>query len=290
MLIRSRSKHAAEASFLPEDYLERRAERRTNVFSVSLFVVVTLGVVGAFFVTNRQWNDVKRYQQAVNVRYTQAAKDIEQLKVLEKQKNELLEKAEITTALIERVPRSVLLAELINRMPTTMTLMELTLDSKRLDKPIRVQSRREERSADAARGGSGGGSLAAGKGGKKKKEDERPPVTAPRFDSRVILEGVAPNHTDVARYVAGLQGCALLENVELIFSREAVVNETPINRFRIEADLRDEADARRSQPLEAPRQGSLAVAPGSVGAKAEPAAPAGRKNPAEASAAPKEDR
>lgn len=238
-----------DGSFLPEDYLERRAERRTNLFSIGLFVVVTLGVIGAFFVTSRQWNDVKSYQQAVNVRYTQAAKDIEQLKTLEVQKSDLLEKAEVTTALIERVPKSILLAELVNRMPMKMTLLSIEVNSTRLDKPVR----RYDKPADPKKTGSGNaGAALSGKAGDPKK-GEKPVITAPRFDHRVALIGVASTHNEVARYVSNLQECDLLKNVDLIFSEAARIEQTPMNRFRIEADLRSEADARRIEPKQAPR-------------------------------------
>src|SRR6185436_1057254 len=119
------------SSFLPQDYVARKAEMRANLICLGLFGVVMFCVVAAFFVTNRQWLQVRRNQQAITTQYTQEAIKIEQLKQLEKQKNEMMEKAEITTALIEHVPRSILLAELITRMPDDITLLELTLVSKR---------------------------------------------------------------------------------------------------------------------------------------------------------------
>ena len=42
-----------DASFLPDDYLAHQAEKRTNVISLTLFVVVMFAVFGAFLVTNR---------------------------------------------------------------------------------------------------------------------------------------------------------------------------------------------------------------------------------------------
>lgn len=240
-----------DPSFLPEDYVERRAEARTNILSVALFCVVTLGVIGAFFVTSRQWNDVKRYQQAVNVRYTQAARDIEQLKTLEMQKGDLLEKAEVTTALIEKVPRSILLAEVVNRMPMRMTLLNVEVNSTRLDKPVRSRS---APSRDAEK--STGKSL-AGKAAADAKKPEKPPVMAPRFDHRVVLIGVASTHNEVARYVSNLQNCPLLSNTDLIFSETTLIEQQPMNKFRIEADIRPDADARKISPIQTPRLQSV---------------------------------
>lgn len=246
----SKDPTANDASFLPDDYVERKTERRTNLISVTLFVIVTMGVIGAFFVTNRQWNDVKTYQQAINVRYTQAAKDIEQLKVLEGQKKDLLSKAELTTALIEKVPRSILLAELINRMPKRVVLLEFEMESTRI-KPATVK-----RSVKKSR------SLA-----KKKGSDTKDPVTtkieAPRFSTELIILGVAPSHQDVSRYLGALKDCQLLNSVEVKFSERTFIKDTEMIKFRIEADLRRDADARAIVPLENPRLVSLdeAVAP-----------------------------
>lgn len=255
-----------DASFLPEDYLERRAEARTNLISIALFVVVTLGVIGAFFVTSRQWNDVKAYQQAVNVRYTQAAKDIEQLKQLEKQKTDLLEKAEITTALIERVPRSILLAELVNRMPSKMTLLSIEVASTRLDKPVRQYG------APPPEDKKDGGKSLSGKAAADKKKNDKPVVTAPRFDHKIILVGVARTHNEVARYVSNLQECTMLTGVDLIFSEQTKIENQTMNRFRVEAVLRPEADARKVTPMSAPRLQSVdEIEPSEDGAGAAPA-------------------
>ena len=59
--------------FLPEDYVKGKAAMRSNLMGVAMCLIVTLGVVGAFFVTNRQWIDVRTYQATVNERYSTAA-------------------------------------------------------------------------------------------------------------------------------------------------------------------------------------------------------------------------
>jgi len=243
---------ATDRSFLPEDYLERRVERRTNLIALTLFAVVMAGVVGAFLVTHRQWNDVRRYQEAINVRYSQAAKEIEQLKTLEKQKNELLEKAEVTTALIERVPRSILLADIINRMPGDVTMLEFELKSKRGTK---VVSRAAANDA-SGKSASGKGNVAARTAPNAKNAPPvRPEAVAPMFETRVTLIGVTGTHENVARFGAALQQSGLLDAVELIFSEKTLIQNQEMNRFRFEASLRRDADARKVEPMTASRKG-----------------------------------
>ena len=141
MMDRITKRNSPDTSFLPEDYLQQKAERRTIFISLVLCVLVFAGVIAAFFVTNQRWNDFRHYTKQVNIRYQSSAAAIEQLKQVEDQKVTLLEKAELTTALIERVPKSILFAEIINRMPKHMTLLELELKSQRQDKPITVRKR-----------------------------------------------------------------------------------------------------------------------------------------------------
>src|SRR5688572_13272768 len=116
-----------QSSFLPEDYLAQKAQHRTNIISLTLFGVVMSAVVGAFFVTNRQAQLVKNLQETVNAQCLQAGSKIDELKQLDLQKEEMLQKAELAGALVERVPRSILLAELINRMPEKLALLTMDL-------------------------------------------------------------------------------------------------------------------------------------------------------------------
>lgn len=242
-----KSTSTSDRSFLPEEYLQRRAERRTNALALALFSVVTVGVIGAFLVTSQQWRDVKRYQEAINVRYAQAAKDIEQLKTLEEQKSSLLQKAELTTALIDRVPKSILLAELTNRMPLDVTLLELEVKSTRLA---------DSSGADAADPKKGKKDEKAGKAARNAKGDAKEVktfVAPPRFKTKLAITGVTITHNSVADFVAALQQCALINSVELKFSEKTIIENQDMNRFRIEADIKPDVDTRRVEPLAAPR-------------------------------------
>src|SRR5262245_59000509 len=120
----------AGPSFLPEDYLLRKKERRSNMIALTLFCVVMFGASGGFLMTNRQWTDVAARQAKINAEYTAESKKIDEFNALEAQRKEMLEKAEITAALIEHVPRSILLAEIINRMPEQLNLTDLKLSGK----------------------------------------------------------------------------------------------------------------------------------------------------------------
>lgn len=235
------------SSFLPEDYRQRKVEGRTGVLMVILFCIVMFGVVAAFYVTNREWAAVRSLQEQINIQYAAEAKKIDQLKVLEAQKSEMVEKAEITTSLIEKVPRSILMAEIINRMPASLALTEMNLVSKKIvDAPTKAEKKKNAPRSIAGKG-------PAGKGAAKNssKEPEAPPERPkpPRFEYQVVLTGLAKTDEEIADYTALLQQCGLLEKVEFKFSGDTIIEEVSLRKFRIEASIRSGADARTIEPL-----------------------------------------
>ncbi len=233
-----------ENSFLPEDYVEQRAERRTNVISLSLFAIVMFAVFGAFLVTNRQWNTVKAQQRAINIEYTNAANDIEQLEILQEQQETMMRKAELTAALIERVPRSVLLAELINRLPENVSMLEFTLKQEE-PRQRRLSSKRSG-TQDLA----GKRDRRASKG---EAEAEEPVVEVPQFETELQLVGVAPTDVEVSEYIAALNDCDLLRHVTLKYSENSMVEDRMVREFRLHMKLDLSADARKIEPLLAQR-------------------------------------
>jgi Tfp pilus assembly protein PilN len=239
-----------DASFLPEDYLAKQAERRTNVISLTLFVVVMAAVFGAFMVTNRQANKIKSMQASINVQFQEAAAKIEQLNQLEEQKERMLNKAELATALVERVPRSILLAELINRMPSQLSLQHFELKSTAIKPP-------PPKATESA------GRLSARRNSKDAPQPDRPKtreesmeeraIEAPRYAVQIVMVGVAPTDPDVARYIAALNAYPLLQDVTLKYSIQTEVRGQRMQEFRVEMMLDPAADIRTVEPLIVPR-------------------------------------
>lgn len=260
-------------SFLPEDYVARKVELRANLLCLSLFGVVMFGVVAAFFVTNRQWLNVRREQHAITVQYSEQAQKIEQLKQLEAQKASMIAKAEVTTALIEKVPRSVLMAELITRMPKDITLLDLELTSKRI--------KDEPPPANGAAAGTppkiksiGGPSVVAQTPGVKPPASPENRVRPPRFEYKLKITGVARVNNDIADYMAGLLDCQLLTRIELKHIKQKTIDKVDLREFIIEAVVRPDADARGIGPVKDLQQGTAGKAARSISsAQQEPGLP-----------------
>lgn len=244
-----------DGSFLPEDYVRSRTERRANLISLSLFGVVMLCVVGAFFATNGRWMEVRERRRVIDEHYQQQAVRIEQLKTLEAQREAMIAKAEITTTLVELVPRSVLLAELSRRLPGEMTMLGFELES------VQVQADKTDAVVKKQKA-SGVRSLADGKGGSKAgAEEEEAPPEPPRYRQTLTLEGVAIRNDDIAEYLSRLKDSELFETVELSYIKEAKVEGIDLRKFELVAKISEYTDAREmfldsgpAQPLPEPRQ------------------------------------
>lgn len=235
----------SQASFLPEDYLSQKAEQRTNIISLTLFMVVMIAVVGAFFVTNRQARMVRSAQEEINSQYQRAGIQIQDLTQLEQQKEEMLHKAELAAALVERVPRSILLAELINRMPEKLALLEFDMKSEKMKPP-----------APAAVKDDKGRLVSKAKEKAKTREEAQDTVQkveSPRYKVSITLVGVAPTDLEVSRYMTELNAYPLLRDVTLEYSEQKDIAGRMMRQFRINLSLDPDADVRRIDPLNVPR-------------------------------------
>ena len=227
-------------SFLPEDYLDQKAERRTNMVSLTLFGIVMVSVFAAFLVTNRQWSQVKSAQASINEQYQDAATQIERLNELEKQKDQMLNKAKLAAALVERVPRSILLAELINRMPPHLGLLEFELKSDR----IKVSRKTGQK---PSKGRLRGPKRARRRAQARPEKDTK--IEAPRYRVSLTLVGVAPTDIEVSRYMAELNAHPLLQDVSLKYSEERKFEGERMRQFEIRMKLNPKLDVRDVAPL-----------------------------------------
>ncbi len=238
------------STFLPEEYVNRKKQAVTNVICLALFAVVMFGTFVAFLVTTRRSAEVEQQKAAIDARYAEAAVNIEQLRQLQEQKGIMLERAELAAALVERVPRSILLAELINRMPAQVSLLEFELESEKL--------RTIQRTEAADQPTSGSGRLAPSRGQTRAEAaaEGRITVQAPRYLVDIGLVGVAPTDRDVARFLAELNRYPLMQDVTLDYSEETSIENVMLREFRITMKLDPEADVREVDPLARPRDAS----------------------------------
>ncbi len=229
----------ANTNFLPEDYVEKKTQRRTNVISLSLFIVVMASIIGAFLVTDRQRIDIAKKRQQVNAQFEEAANNLEKLEQLQEKKQEMLRKAKVTSMLIERIPRSLILAELINNMPGTLSLLELDLETK----VVRQKKRKHTTTA-----------LDKAKKNAKKKNDKDSDQQVRKVKSTLKLVGVAPTDIQVAQYMTSLSRSKMFQDVNLSYSEEIkLAGDNLMRKFRVDMTINQDVDIREIDPKHAGR-------------------------------------
>jgi len=224
-----------DMNFLPADYLEKKAQNRTNAISLVLFVIVMGAIVGAFFWTDNQRSDVRDLRAEVDGQFEEAAKRLEQLDQLRVRKEQMTQKAKVTGALLERVPRSLILSELINRMPATIGLRDLTLDTKEIKKKTRApKSALEKAKQDMAN---------ADKPGTPEMMIE---ISETEVTMRLV--GVAPTDVEVAQFMADLGKSPMFGDLNLEYSQEEKVDRQQVRKFQVLMTLNQGIDLKQFEP------------------------------------------
>ena len=223
-------------SFLPKEYVKGRSQLRANIMALLLFVLVLGGVVGAFVVNHQRWRRVHDEQKQVAAAFEEEAAKIKQLEDLEKQRVALIERAEVVTALKDRVPRSVLMGEIVRAIPPGLTLTRLNLEGERI-KPKVVKPDPKAVKTRTIKGKN------VGKG-KDATEEATPKVLPPRFRFTVSVEGIAQENARVADFLESIKASPLFGDVELPLIDETIIDKQSYRKFKVTMSLLEQADAR----------------------------------------------
>lgn len=236
-----------DTSLLPDDFLAEARERRTNIAALLLFAIVLGGVAFWYTRTNSAWHEIRDRQEQVRQSFASVAEQIRDMQQQETTRREMLDKAQLALSLVDPVPRSILLAELVDRLPERVSLVDLELRSQPIKRP-----------ATRTVAPSGSRSKAARGRGDAPPEAVRPDPVRYAIDG--TLTGLAPNDLDVSAYLQRLNDLDLLESVRLEVSEEKIIAGVPSRQFRIAIRIGPDADVRRSTSIlraeiEAPRVG-----------------------------------
>src|SRR5882724_7383292 len=119
-----------QLSFLPDDYLERKAQRRTNAICAGLFLIVMVTIGLAFTVSERSTRDIDKRHEDKLREFTNEARRIQQAEKMQDKQRTMARQAELAASLLEKVPRSFLLAELTNSLPPGVSLLDMSMESR----------------------------------------------------------------------------------------------------------------------------------------------------------------
>jgi len=220
-----------QKSFLPEDYLERKIARRTNLICVGLCVVMIVAIGAAFYVQRQQEQGTTAQLVEVNATFTKRAEQLRQIKELQDRQQQMIDKAKVVRQLVERVPRSIGLAEMVNNMPPSLSLIEFDLETKTAPKPRNLDAL--SRAKDKQRQD------------KDKKDGKIEIVPRQVF---INIEGVAENENQITEFMGNLTHHPLFKEVGLAFIKTDTIEKTDLFRFGITLELNQEVLIERSAP------------------------------------------
>ncbi|MBN1764706.1 MAG: PilN domain-containing protein [Sedimentisphaerales bacterium] len=215
-----------KVDFLPENYLEKKAQRRTNLVCLMLFLIVAVGVGTGLFLIQRRQSMIKAQADKINQEMVQASEALKQLEQLEEKKQEMMTKASISAMLMEPVPRSLLLATITNALPKGVSLVDYDMNCKEIvdkSQPSQSRNKRSRRS---------------------KKDEPKPEDVKPKkMETDIELTGLAPTDIEVAQFITNLNSSHLLSQVNLKLSEEFEYQEDIMRRFKLEVILDPESRA-----------------------------------------------
>lgn len=244
------------ASFLPEDFVVETRERRTGVLAAVLFPVMIVAVFAAFLVTNRQWNEVRAAQAAVDLETERVAREISEMKSLERIREQMNAKADLARGLLEPVPRSVLLAVLTNTMPRNVTLTSFELRTEAI-KPEKKDAKSDPKARAAADAKARAATAAAKQRGGAAAPAAEPAPEPVRRRTHLVLVGLAPSLLEVGRWMTALERVPVFSAVRLELMEEKTLDGLKLSEFRIAIRIEPEADLRAWDELGIFREGRL---------------------------------
>ena len=206
-------------SFLPEDYLDKKIARRTNVIFVSLFAVVLTAVVAADFVQRRQDAQQIARLAEYNAQFESMQRQLEQIEELKAKESQMKQKANVTATLKDNVLKSMVFAELINIMPATLRLTDLDLQTKAVKDaaPAARTSVQREKLRQQATG--------------------QPEVQIIPTVVDMKLVGLAPTDVEISEYIGALNAHPMFDAVSLAFVEESRDKDSTLRKFQIDLAL-----------------------------------------------------
>jgi Tfp pilus assembly protein PilN len=211
----------AKIDFVPNDYIQQRESNRANFLYLILFSALMGGIIVTFSIIKLRQKSVSSELRAADTKMARAHEQISQLEDLKVKSSTMIKTMAVTGELIERVPRSVVLACVTNNLPSGVSLLDFKLKQKEVKSTASEARTSQYQTASAATSGTGS--------------------AAERFEETGIeLEGIAPSDIEVAAYIAQLEGSILLDGVELVESKEYKLDDIGFRQFKLKALINNE--------------------------------------------------
>jgi Tfp pilus assembly protein PilN len=212
-------------NFLPDDYRQRISARRANLVCVLVAGGTLLALGAAVTYVYMGASGTASLRTMVERQYEDANRQVDQAKQLEDRKNGLLHKVDLSTALMERVPTSRLLAVMTNYLPAEASLTSVSM---RIEE-VEVKPEAKKAAAEPAH--------------KTLGNKNQAPVVATKV-KRILfrVDGLAQTDVQVAEYLTRLSADPLFSDLDLQFTETFPYAEAvTMRRFQVTFRLSDKA-------------------------------------------------
>ncbi len=216
-----------DVNFVPDDYTQSNESHRTNFIYLVLFAVLMTALGGSFAAVKIRQRDRIADEELVNKKLAEEQEAIKQIEQLQAKRKEMMKTALTTAELIEPVPRSILLASLTNNLPTGVSLLDVKLIQKQSKPSTPAAPTSQYQAAQVQKGSQEGAEEAAA------------PVNPEKLlETHIDIGGIAPSDLQVSKYMERMTNSTVLDNVELVESKEYKVEGNTLRQFRLRAMLK----------------------------------------------------
>jgi len=207
-------------NFIPEDYIKRRLVRKANLLCALLAGVVAV-TLGALFVILAVADErLESERERIDGLVAQTAEAVEEWHQFQADQAAVLEKAEQAARLLNPLPRSRVVAEVVRLLPGEVTLTELSIG----EAAVQVFEAAPQANAKIPA-----------------RSTAKTAVAKELTETKLHLLGLAPTDVELAHLIAALSNSPYFDQVELSFSEDQVVAERTLRRFEVLFRLSDEA-------------------------------------------------
>lgn len=216
-----------DVNFVPDDYTQSNESHRTNFIYLVLFAVLMTALGGSFAALKIRQRDRIADEELVNKKLAEEQEAIKQLEELQAKRKEMMKTALTTAELIEPVPRSILLASLTNNLPTGVSLSDLKLVQKQGKQTTPAAPTSQYQAAQARKSSGEEAQQAAASVNPEK-----------LLETHIDIGGIAPSDLQVSKYMERMTHSNVLDNVELVESKEYKVEGNTLRQFKLRAMLK----------------------------------------------------
>jgi len=226
----------SKVDFLPDNYVQKRVQRRIRAICWGLSLLVVAGVASGLAVTEHRRRKLDQYAQQIRSKVTQAQESLKQLDAVEARRKEVWAKARTSASLVDPLPQSLVIAMITNHLPEGAVLVDYDMRTKQISSHSTETQKTKSRNKRLRQPVKDTAALAN---------------TPPKLQTTFDMMGMAGSDLAVAQFVANLNSAPLIEQVNLRFSKEFESDGVLVRSFMVSAALRGDVPSVPAAVLQA---------------------------------------